>query len=116
MVGDQALIHLSEIISHNMRATDLLGRWAGDEFLLLLPDTTPDDSLAMARRLHQQIGNTSLILPLGNPLHISTSIGVAGVDHAQYIVNNMDQLIRWADQAMYEAKAAGRNQVQIHLE
>lgn len=116
LVGDQALLHLSEIISRNMRATDMLGRWAGDEFLLLLPDTPPHDALAMASRLHEKIGSTPIPLPVGKPLNISASVGVAGVDQAHFIVNDMDQLMRWADQALYEAKAAGRNQVQMHLE
>lgn len=116
IVGDQALQHLANLAVANKRITDMLGRWAGDEFLLLLPDTSLPYAYNMAVRIHKMLCNSPLLLNGDEQLFIGTSIGVAGIepdDRSQYC---LEMLLQQADQAMYQAKADGRNQVKLYTD
>lgn len=113
MVGDQALRHLANLAEVNKRITDMLGRWAGDEFLLLLPDTSRKYAYNMALRIHEMINNSPLKLPGNENLILGTSIGVTGIEPDDLSPYQVERLIQQADMAMYQAKSAGRNQVKL---
>ena len=109
-VGDQALLAVAEALQ-NARAPDVVGRYGGEEFLILLPETDLDAACRAARRLLQTISQNSILLPDGQPLRITGSLGVAALSELDEESPTPDRLLRLADQRLYQAKAAGRNQV-----
>jgi len=103
MQGDLALREVASVINSQMRGkTDLLARFGGDEFLLLLADTSAGEALEIAERIRAVIEQLEL-----SP-RITVSIGVATVIGRQVTI---DELLKEADGAMYRAKQAGRNRV-----
>lgn len=103
--GDRYLIEVSHVLSRALRATDILARWGGDEFAVLLPHTAQEAAADVATKLLQALNAAEVDIG-GRPLHPSASVGVALFpDHAA----DLDGLVVYADAAMYEAKAAGRN-------
>lgn len=107
-VGDQVLIALTQCCNEHLRATDLFGRYGGEEFLALLPETEHAQAMQVAERLRQKVEEILLSSNKG-PVHITISIGVATLDPNSGL--DLDQLIVKADDALYAAKAAGRNRV-----
>ncbi len=103
--GDQVLRALARLGQQTIRATDLLGRWGGEEFCLLLPRTTLAEAAALAERLRQRVMNERMI----QEYPVTASFGLAEYHAAETPVS----LLRRADQALYAAKAAGRNRVCI---
>lgn len=102
--GDQVLIHLSNIIAKNIRKTDTLARWGGEEFICLLPETNLENAFIAAEKLRKTVETSSL-----HPQQtVTISIGVASLDMQD---SNSEALFNRADQAMYKAKENGRNQV-----
>ena len=106
--GDKALRRIAQVIAELCRAYDHLGRYGGEEFLLILPETRIDGAVAYAERVRQAVEKTALN---EGDERITLSIGVA-----EWLTDDgsPDTLIAEADQALFEAKAAGRNQVVAH--
>ncbi len=104
-VGDQVLIFVSREVQNEVRVTEHLARVGGDEFMLLLPETGLADASNTAERLRKMLAERPL-KPVGV---ISCSFGVC--EHRQG--ESVDDFMRRADEAMYEAKQAGRGQVAI---
>jgi diguanylate cyclase (GGDEF)-like protein len=106
-VGDQVLQKFAELCKSSVRAVDLIGRYGGEEFVILLPETDLDTALHVAERLRASIEKMPIRVS-AQELSITVSVGVATKDE-----NTMDlqTLIARADQAMYVAKYRGRNQV-----
>jgi len=107
-VGDEALKKLAECLQSNLRAADILGRYGGEEFVVLMPETDLETARRIAERLCEGIRALTIETEHA-PIHFTTSIGVAVFDDARDAT--VDSLIQRADQAMYAAKQAGRNQV-----
>ncbi|MFV9504356.1 MAG: diguanylate cyclase [Oscillochloridaceae bacterium umkhey_bin13] len=107
-VGDQALAHLAAELRDAVRPYDLLGRWGGEEFLLILPGVPSDLACSVAERLRAHIAATPLVLDAEQRLHLRVSIGVAICPGP---LLSLDRLLITADEALYAAKAAGRNRV-----
>ncbi|HEY0200047.1 MAG TPA: diguanylate cyclase [Rhodanobacter sp.] len=105
--GDGVLATLAAAIAGQLRASDILGRIGGEEFLILLPDTTMDAATALGERLRTVVADLRFELD-GEPRTITISVGVAArtPDDRQ-----PGMLIRRADRALYAAKHAGRNRV-----
>lgn len=104
-VGDDVLVECAELIQRHTRKTDCLYRFGGEEFVLLMPGVKPDGIRAVAENLRYKLAN-ELSNPVGS---ITASFGVAPL-------HDSDDADRWmarADQALYEAKATGRNRVVI---
>jgi diguanylate cyclase (GGDEF)-like protein len=102
--GDAVLKSFAREAGAALRATDTLARWGGEEFLLLMPDTTLDEALAAIERITQRIG-AMRIAGVDPELRITFSAGVASsLPHERF-----DEAIQRADQAMYRAKASGRD-------
>jgi diguanylate cyclase (GGDEF)-like protein len=102
-VGDRVLQTVGEILRGHTRGTDGLGRWGGEEFVLVCPGTTLAKAADLAEKLRQRIMNTNFIPE--DPLAITASFGVAASEGDQ----NFEDAFRQADQALYLAKSRGRN-------
>ena len=103
--GDRYLVGVSELLTKALRTTDTVARWGGDEFAILLPETTREASIEVANKLLQLFNKTDLDIG-GQRLRPSASIGMALFpEHG----SDLEELIVYADAAMYEAKSAGRN-------
>jgi diguanylate cyclase (GGDEF)-like protein len=114
--GDFALLHLSKTLVKNMRSSDLSGRWAGDEFLLLLPGAGIDSAAATAERLLVKINQDPIKLEGGEEFRVEICMGVAGTESRAEGVYDLDKMVNMADKAMYSAKQAGGNQVKLYVE
>ena len=108
--GDLALKHIAKTLSLSVRKTDIVARYGGEEFILLLPQITETQALEIAEKCRKTIANHPLKLDDGQQIYLTASFGL-GLTCPQ---SNIDQAIYLADQALYHAKQAGRNQVQIY--
>jgi len=107
-VGDAALRAAAGALRQAARRADTAGRLGGEEFALLLPETTAAQAAVMAERLRRDVA--AITMPHGNtPIRFTCSIGVAELTPA---VNDLDALLRAADDALYRAKANGRDRVE----
>lgn len=107
--GDRVLHKFAGIAQGCLRRQDIFGRYGGEEFIVLLPDTTRDTAMMVAKRICATVAKTSVLVAGRKPIQVSVSIGVVvGNDKT-----SLDRLIDLADQAMYRAKAAGRNRVEF---
>ena len=112
-VGDVVLRGVAQTIKANLRATDVVGRYGGEEFMLLLTETNVEEGAVLTEKLRNLVQRLRFSVE-GNPsLSVTISIGIAGGVGQQLRV---DQLVRDADAAMYSAKALGRNQTYIFAE
>jgi len=103
--GDKVLHRIARVIFEHCRANDHLGRYGGEEFLIILPETQIDGAIMFAERVRSAVAETPLDL---NEERITLSIGVAEWDDSD---TSASQLISRADRGLLEAKAAGRNRI-----
>jgi diguanylate cyclase (GGDEF)-like protein len=106
-VGDEAICTLARLCRSNLRATDLLGRVGGEEFAVLMPDTTLGVAEEVASRLREQVARAAIEHPDGW-LSMTVSIGAVQL---RPDTETLRSALQRADAAMYEAKAGGRNRV-----
>ena len=104
-IGDNVLVDVAQVMHKNTRETDTVGRWGGEEFMMILPNTTLEDAHEHADKLRKIIEETSF-LPVEQ---VTISIGIAScVD-----IGCKKMLVELADNALYEAKNNGRNRVEL---
>jgi diguanylate cyclase (GGDEF)-like protein/PAS domain S-box-containing protein len=108
-VGDAVLCHVARLMGEETRLTDLVARSGGEEFTLLLPGTGADEALALAHRLRLRLVHNPMAGPEG-PITVTASIGVGLMLPTDA---SADAALARADQALYEAKHAGRNTVRL---
>ncbi len=107
--GDEALKRIAHTVVARLRKSDVFGRWGGEEFALLLPETDQNGAIMIAERLRYAIEKEGMNTGgKTGRISLTVSIGVAEYAPEQ---NSIDALIRLADQALYEAKLKGRNRV-----
>lgn len=112
--GDYVLKEFARVSRGSLRAGDILGRWGGEEFLLILPDTTLDAALASVERLRVLAGGIQVSSSTaGDPVRVTFSAGLATTAEG---VRSLDGIIARADAALYEAKNEGRDLVRIDQE
>ena len=111
--GDAVLRSVADVLRANIRATDMLGRYGGEEFMFILPETTIEDAAVLAEKLRLQVGRARTVIDDDLTVEVTVSIGVAGGPGG---LLRIDNLVRDADAAMYSAKSLGRNQVYIFSE
>ena len=107
-VGDEVLRQLAEILKHQAREVDRVGRYGGEEFMLLLPGTVLDEAVVLAERVRQAVEAHTFSFD-GGTLRRTISSGVAAWPHPR--LTNCDALVKAADDALYVAKETGRNRV-----
>lgn len=109
LAGDKVLRSVAGIFKNRVRATDILGRYGGEEFIILLPQTTIENAFKIAENIRKQIENINIINDQ-QVIHVTVSIGVA-----TYKCNheNIQQLINQADLSLYKAKNNGKNQTAV---
>ena len=106
--GDLVLQSFADTVRRNVRDTDVLARWGGEEFVLLLCDTPAADAVALMERLRQSVQAMQVPVPQGGgPITVTVSIGLARHTPADPLAGTLDR----ADRALYAAKAGGRNRV-----
>jgi diguanylate cyclase (GGDEF)-like protein len=107
-IGDSVLQQIAEALQRVLRSTDVLTRYGGDEFAVILPETGMDEAIIVAEKLKIALASTKLHLPHDTQRYVSACIGIAiyPLD-----ANNSDDLIRVADKRLYEAKHKGNGVV-----
>lgn len=111
-LGDEVLVTIADHLRESMRIYDLAARFGGEEFALLMPETDLDQAAAIAERLRLSIETIEFSDEL-KPLKLTISAGVATFPGPG--VKTVDDLIRMADHALYRAKDAGRNRVELSV-
>ncbi|MCD5995630.1 diguanylate cyclase [Pseudomonas sp. CDFA 602] len=109
-VGDKVLRSIAALVHSRVRTVDVAGRYGGEEFAVLLPDTDKAGALLFAERLRKAV-EESEFLHESHSIRCTISLGVADLSTP---TTDYTSLIEWADQAMYAAKRKGRNQVCAH--
>ncbi len=112
LAGDQVLREIAQILEQNLRKIDILGRYGGDEFLVILPEAPPDTAKVVAERVRENVAAHSFRVE-GAILHMTVSIGLISFADVQEI--DQRTFIEQVDQAMLNAKHSGKNQVSIEL-
>jgi len=107
-IGDLALTHVAQCLERHMSLSHHVARYGGEEFVAVLPRHPLPQAHMIAERLRSGVATTPLIMPGGESLSMTVSVGVAVAEHD---LQTVDQLLQAADKAMYQAKHAGRNRV-----
>ena len=110
LAGDQVLRHVVGVVRQRLRAHDVLGRYGGEEFLLLLPNTDLPGAQQLAQQLCQAVQATPCDWS-GQSIAVTASVGISGMGVGVQV--SWDTLLQSADQALYRAKDKGRNRVEV---
>lgn len=110
LTGDEVLIFLVKLIKENMRTNDIVARFGGEEFAMLLPDTDGEGAGVFASRIQKKLAYMEIKSVEGESFTISVSIGISEFQSE----SDLDGWIQQADEALYKAKAAGRDQFKIY--
>ncbi|HSW64277.1 MAG TPA: sensor domain-containing diguanylate cyclase [Dissulfurispiraceae bacterium] len=105
MVGDEALAWISQVAASHIREVDVLARYGGDEFVILLPQTSAQQALPMAERIRESVAARRLET---DPFGITISVGIAEL-RSKPEESSIESVVQRADKALYMAKANGRN-------
>jgi diguanylate cyclase (GGDEF)-like protein len=108
-IGDRILRHFAKTVTASMRETNLAARYGGDEFIVILPDTSAKSSTLVAERIRKAV--MSMVVPSNaeKPLpNLTVSIGVAAFPE---LGQTLEEIIQASDKALYESKRSGRNRV-----
>ena len=114
LVGDQVLKEIAKTLNSLLRDYDLAGRWGGEEFAVLLPQTRAVDAFRTAERVRAAIAQLNILVPgmtSAERVQVTVSIGVAALDAGSK--RQLSELLAAADAALYRAKSCGRDQVQM---
>lgn len=101
--GDTVLVNLGKVINQMIRRTDRVGRYGGEEFLIIMPQTDSDSALPIAERLVKAVRSLSITVSVGLATYPALALGV----------KSKDSLLSAADQALYQAKRSGKDRVVI---
>ena len=106
--GDAVLVHTAQVLNGALRAEDAIGRWGGEEFLIVLPGTDEEGARHATDRLRAALAADQPEQVREHGLKVTVTIGVA-----QWSEEPMDELVRRADEALFLGKRAGRDTVQV---
>jgi diguanylate cyclase (GGDEF)-like protein len=108
--GDIVLRQVARLLAEGVRVSDTFGRYGGEEFMLILPETMPEDAVRLAEELRTLVMSEPLRVKSDQSLNVTISIGIAGGRGAEL---QIDMLVDRADAAMYAAKSLGRNRTYL---
>jgi diguanylate cyclase (GGDEF)-like protein len=111
LIGDEVLRQIADTMTGVLRDYDVAGRFGGEEFVMLLPQTRAPDAFKIADRVRARIGRLPIVTTSGEQVAVTVSIGVAALDAGSS--RELTDLLAAADAALYRAKASGRDQVQM---
>lgn len=111
-VGDRILKMISATIANSLRSFDIIGRWGGEEFVVLLINTKRDHLFRLADRLRRLVEKSALTLDNGETLKVTVSIGATEAQAG----DTVNLLVERADKLMFESKRRGRNLVSIEFQ
>ncbi|WP_281560059.1 diguanylate cyclase [Thalassomonas sp. RHCl1] len=106
-IGDKVLKSIANILQDSTRITDLVARWGGEEFVLMLPETGHDLAMEIAERIREKVAATELAFQ-DNKVNFTISIGVATTENGE---PSFTELLSISDMALYQSKEQGRNRV-----
>ena len=110
LCGSRALVEAARVIRSSARETDMIARYGGDEFALLLPDTGSDGAVMVGERIRERIAAHHFLESEGLTVRLTASVGIATLPDA---ADSVEALVRAADMAMYRVKAAGKNGIDV---
>ena len=110
LAGSRALVEAAAVIRGSARETDVVARFGGDEFSIIVPDTGSEGAVSVADRVRERIAAHPFLAGNGLTLRLTASIGVATLPDA---AASAEELVRAADTAMYRIKESGKNGVGI---
>jgi diguanylate cyclase (GGDEF)-like protein len=113
LIGDYVLQQVAERCKSVLRSSDMIGRYGGEEFVILLPETDLEKAKRIADRIRQLVMNRPIVTERGD-VNLTVSIGLACLEPGSN--NNLEQILDLADQALYRAKDLGRNRIQTWQE
>jgi diguanylate cyclase (GGDEF)-like protein len=108
-MGDEVLVKIAEIFTESLRKSDLVGRWGGEEFVVLFPGTRERNAVVKLKKMLDNLSGHYFRAPDGSMFNMTFSAGVAAVDPAAS--STLEEEISRADQLLYKAKIAGRNRI-----
>jgi diguanylate cyclase (GGDEF)-like protein/PAS domain S-box-containing protein len=108
--GDRALQAVTAALKASLRKSDILGRYGGDEFMIILPETTLAGAHSLAEKIRSAVEELELEIPGGNRVKLSLSIGIT---RCSMSIDNIDTIVGLADTALYASKQTGRNKVSV---
>lgn len=108
-VGDAVICHVANVCREELRGFDILARIGGEEFVTLLPDTTGEQAVMLAERVRQRLEASAFVVD-GADVRVTASIGVSEGGAQSECIGD---LMKRADQALYQAKREGRNRVRL---
>ncbi len=109
LFGSRALVEAAAVIRGSARETDVVARFGGDEFALVLPDTGGEGAFAVGERIRERVAAHTFLADDGLDIHLTVSVGVATLPD---VAASADELMQAADKAMYRVKDAGKNGIQ----
>ena len=109
LAGDAVLAEMGTLLQRATRSVDIVGRYGGEEFVVVLPETSPEGALTFAERIREKIAAHRFTMGEGVTSHLTASIGVSNFPSLG--VHSSDELLHAADVALYKAKESGRNAV-----
>lgn len=116
LAGDAVLRRVAQELASGLRGTDVIGRWGGEEFLMVFPETEVHGAIAVAEKLRRRLEALAIRLDGGAVVHVRVSIGLAALDDVPGDLPDAARaLVEFADRALYRAKDGGRNRVEPAL-
>ena len=112
--GDEVLKAIAEVLTESLREVDIAARYGGEEFALLMPHTSKQNAVVAAERIMEKIHAAEIETQEGIVVQFTVSMGIADIKDIK--TNEMDELIRVADSALYEAKRLGRDRIVVYRE
>ena len=113
MFGSRALVEAAAVIRSSARETDVVARFGGDEFALILPDTGGEGAFAVGERIRERIAAHNFLAEDRLNIHLTASVGVATLPD---VAASADELMQAADKAMYQVKDSGKNGIQAAVD